>query len=235
MTALATPLTDQELDTLDAFLLARIPDEAVATMSEEEHEGVLNISELDGFFTAIISGPVAIAPSDWLQVVWGAFEPQWASPAESEAMVSLLLRHMNGIVNTLLVEPDSFEPIVLEREEQGETVTVVDDWCLGYMKGVALAREAWQRGGEELMEMMFPILIFSSEKMRERLSEIEPGEVAVLKRSIATTAYKLHAFWMKRRGNGGSHQPFVHSEPQVGRNDPCPCGSGKKFKKCCLH
>ncbi len=26
--------------------------------------------------------------------------------------------------------------------------------------------------------------------------------------------------------------PFVKSEPKVGRNDPCPCGSGKKFKKC---
>lgn len=26
----------------------------------------------------------------------------------------------------------------------------------------------------------------------------------------------------------------VPSEPKVGRNDPCPCGSGKKYKKCCL-
>jgi uncharacterized protein YecA (UPF0149 family) len=25
----------------------------------------------------------------------------------------------------------------------------------------------------------------------------------------------------------------VHSERTVGRNDPCPCGSGKKYKKCC--
>lgn len=25
----------------------------------------------------------------------------------------------------------------------------------------------------------------------------------------------------------------VHQSPKVGRNDPCPCGSGKKFKKCC--
>ena len=25
----------------------------------------------------------------------------------------------------------------------------------------------------------------------------------------------------------------VHQQPKVGRNDPCPCGSGKKFKKCC--
>jgi len=28
-------------------------------------------------------------------------------------------------------------------------------------------------------------------------------------------------------------QPVVRSEPKVGRNDPCPCGSGKKYKKCC--
>jgi uncharacterized protein len=28
--------------------------------------------------------------------------------------------------------------------------------------------------------------------------------------------------------------PFVDPFKDVGRNDPCPCGSGKKFKKCCL-
>ena len=35
---------------------------------------------------------------------------------------------------------------------------------------------------------------------------------------------------------GGEHvkaQPYVREEPKVGRNDPCPCGSGRKFKKCC--
>ena len=29
--------------------------------------------------------------------------------------------------------------------------------------------------------------------------------------------------------------PFIKEEPDVGRNDPCPCGSGKKYKKCCLN
>jgi preprotein translocase subunit SecA len=32
--------------------------------------------------------------------------------------------------------------------------------------------------------------------------------------------------------SSGPHQPVVHSGIQVGRNDPCPCGSGKKYKKC---
>ena len=31
----------------------------------------------------------------------------------------------------------------------------------------------------------------------------------------------------------GKGTPIVRSEPKVGRNDPCPCGSGKKYKKCC--
>ncbi len=30
-----------------------------------------------------------------------------------------------------------------------------------------------------------------------------------------------------------SSKPFVRSKAKVGRNDPCPCGSGKKYKKCC--
>ena len=28
-------------------------------------------------------------------------------------------------------------------------------------------------------------------------------------------------------------ETIVRGQPKVGRNDPCPCGSGKKFKKCC--
>jgi uncharacterized protein YecA (UPF0149 family) len=28
--------------------------------------------------------------------------------------------------------------------------------------------------------------------------------------------------------------PLRRASPKVGRNEPCPCGSGKKHKKCCL-
>jgi preprotein translocase subunit SecA len=34
-------------------------------------------------------------------------------------------------------------------------------------------------------------------------------------------------------GNGTEHrQPVSNQGPKIGRNDPCPCGSGKKYKKC---
>jgi hypothetical protein len=35
--------------------------------------------------------------------------------------------------------------------------------------------------------------------------------------------------------NDFTSTPFERDQPKIGRNDPCICGSGKKFKKCCLH
>lgn len=39
--------------------------------------------------------------------------------------------------------------------------------------------------------------------------------------------------WYFLNGEPVTSKPVVRSEPKTGRNDPCPCGSGKKFKKCC--
>ena len=72
MNDLVTPLTDEECDRLDQFLLERIDDEADTL---DKDECVLDISELDGLFTALVSGPVSAVPSQWLSVVWGEFEP----------------------------------------------------------------------------------------------------------------------------------------------------------------
>ncbi len=32
-----------------------------------------------------------------------------------------------------------------------------------------------------------------------------------------------------------NEQPYVRSGKKIGRNDPCPCGSGKKYKHCCMN
>ncbi|MCK9996308.1 MAG: YchJ family protein [Candidatus Krumholzibacteria bacterium] len=39
--------------------------------------------------------------------------------------------------------------------------------------------------------------------------------------------------WGFTEGRPGVKKPVVRDEPKIGRNDPCPCGSGKKFKRCC--
>ena len=49
---------------------------------------------------------------------------------------------------------------------------------------------------------------------------------------------ELAANYKKRKVQGtfenrGKVVPFKRNSPKVGRNEPCPCGSGKKYKKCC--
>ena len=58
-----------------------------------------------------------------------------------------------------------------------------------------------------------------------------------MRRALEETAAEFAA--AVRTGEIAAHapappvKPIVHKAPKVGRNDPCPCGSGKKWKQCC--
>ena len=47
------------------------------------------------------------------------------------------------------------------------------------------------------------------------------------------TFRKIDGEWRFIDGVIESNEPYRREEPKIGRNDPCPCGSGKKYKKCC--
>lgn len=230
------PLNEDELERLDRFLIDRLGDNDEDDDTENNDGGVLNISGLDGLFTAIVSGPVVIPPSRWLPAVWGDYEPTWESEKDFEEILTLMMRHMNGIVSALMEQPQDFEPIFLEHEVEGKTYTIVDEWCHGYMRGVDLARGDWETGGREMTILLMPLLVFATEKGWEILDKMGEDEVANIKQAIAPNVRDIHAFWLARREESAPlRSPVRHEEPRVGRNDPCPCGSGKKYKKCCLH
>lgn len=108
-------LTDAELDELDRFL--------------GEAEGVdesMDISMLDGYFAALLSGPTTILPSEWMRWVWdteqGEDTPVFSSTAHAERIMGLMMRHMNDVAGTLLEVPRLL-PIDQERcEEPAEFV-----------------------------------------------------------------------------------------------------------------
>jgi SEC-C motif-containing protein len=45
---------------------------------------------------------------------------------------------------------------------------------------------------------------------------------------------RIDGEWLYTRAVRSGPAPFKTAAPKVGRNDPCPCGSGKKYKQCCL-
>jgi len=48
-----------------------------------------------------------------------------------------------------------------------------------------------------------------------------------------STFRKIDGQWRFIDGQVDTGEPWRREQPKVGRNDPCPCGSGKKYKKCC--
>lgn len=228
------PLTDEELNRLDNFLLDRIDEEAD---TQDMDEGLLCVSELDGLFTAIVSGPELIPPSRWFPAIWGDFEPEWKSMQEVEEIHSLLMRHMNGIAGMLMEQPEDFEPIFEERRVGGKTYTIVDEWCEGYMIGVDLAMVSWdEAGGPGMIVLLTPIRAFTSQTDWLAHSLPTEAETDTIRSAITPNIREIHTFWLARRAHlAPSSEPRRCSDSRVGRNDPCPCGSGKKFKKCCLH
>ncbi len=186
------PLNDIELARLDSFLLERIdPDDA------EGDTGLISISGLDGLFTALISGPVLPQPAQWLPVVWADHEPEWEDEQHFEAMVELMMRHLNTLAATLQEAPQDFEPLFLQDEEDPGCI-VVDDWCEGYARAVRLSQKQWREGGAEVEKLLQPIFAFSSVSNWQGHELKSDAEVEKLVDSITPNIRKLHAFWQKR-------------------------------------
>ena len=59
----------------------------------------------------------------------------------------------------------------------------------------------------------------------------ENGEHAIPEKS---EFHRVDGQWLYTRAVRTGPAPIKSSAPKVGRNDPCPCGSGKKYKHCCL-
>jgi hypothetical protein len=82
------PLSAKEIEQLDRFLLA-----------DDDLEATMDVSTLDGFLCAVLSGPMLIMPSEWMRWVWDmeASEqaPEFTSEKQAQGIVSLLMRHAN--------------------------------------------------------------------------------------------------------------------------------------------
>lgn len=227
-TELQVPLSGKELDELEAFLV-----------SEATPQDCMDLETLDGFLTAIVSGPETILPSEWMPWVWSVEGdpeqgPEFVDEAQARRILDLMIRHMNGIAATLLKSPVDFEPLFYEPEDEPDAVPVAARWCLGYIIAMELRAGAWQplTGQDETADLVMPILTLTA-----RGDDPDFGVLArdrekrrQLVDMLPSCAAGIHAFWLARRS--GWTLPRRNPD-KTGRNEPCPCGSGKKYKQCC--
>ncbi len=229
------PLSDEEIEELDDFLL--------------DAEGIdesMNVSMLDGFLTALICAPKLILPSEWMRWVWdtehGNDSPKFTSEDEASRILSMLMRHMNDITRTLSQAPEYYEPLLLENINNGNPIPILDEWCMGFVKGMSLDEEGWSDIAVANPQWLSTIFLYGTEKGWETLlaRDIPLEEHVEMSERLTTDVLHIYAGLKALRESQISQaRPSTVSKRDLTTDndtqDPaglCPCGSGKKFKLC---
>lgn len=216
----AERLTDPEEAWLSGLLVSRqVPP---TTMSFEM---------LDGFLTALVIGPDLVLPSEYLPVIWGTDEgegPKWDSREQLNHFMGMLTRHWNAIAARRMANAPQMPHIELFGE-----ASPGEEWADGFVMGIDMRADAWQPIFEDRRadQMVLPIIALSSE-VPDEISERMTSEMRETTLDQLPAALQMIAAWWRSPDRSRMRREPARSA-KVGRNEPCPCGSGKKFKKCC--
>ena len=221
------PLTEAERDRLRQFLKNCKGGEA------------MNIEKMDGFFAALVAGPETVMPSEYLSEVFGGEKEdahQFESVEEANDILALMMRHWNDIAGTLS-KGEVHLPLLLE-DENGEKHG--NDWARGFIRGTGLCHDGWAEllADDDQGGCMIPMLMLHHEHDKDpalRPKPIAPEQRKEIIESMAAGLGEAYRYFMQHRKPDVSTRGPQHRRPgsKIGRNDPCPCGSGKKYKRCC--
>lgn len=115
---------------------------------------------LHGFLTSVVSGP-PVLPSEWIPVVFRIDQSEgWETLKQAQRAMTLLMRFYNEVVADLAEESGRYGVLLDRIGDAPDTVDFADDWCTGYLAGVALCEDAWREpmAAPELRAAFAPIL-----------------------------------------------------------------------------
>lgn len=215
----ATPLSQKELDRLEVLL-----------GSDVFHGEAMPLDALQGFFFAVATAPDLILPSRWLPLALGE-NPGYATREQAKDVLELVMRFYNECVRA--AKSEDFALLLYRRDDGGDDLQT---WCAGYLDGVDLSVPSWHETGDpdEVDELLFPFVVLADELPDGERRQFRPAEWQDLVRSceetIGDAIVEVREYWNLVRN---PPQTVRRESPKVGRNDACPCGSGRKFKQCC--
>ena len=228
--------TDTDLDRLQDVLNA-IP---------AERDG-MTIGELDGYVAGLIVCPEMILPSEWLPGVWGG-EHEFGDVAEAEATIAAVMEHYNRIARELAKHPEDYAPVFEIDPNGGETLW--EPWIDGFERAMRLRPDAWEEialsDDEEASASISMIVALNdcyygrselTEEAEDDFDRMAPGLIPEFVRNLNAWTKSRHT-GIRGSSDVSPHVRFGREEPtafgrKVGRNEPCPCGSGRKYKRCC--
>ncbi len=215
-----TLLAETDLDRLEKYLDA--PERAGAT---------LPLDAVQGLFAAIACATPPVPREKWLPAILGDSNAP-GGQEEVEQIAELLARFAEDTARQLN-EGEGFDFLLYGDENED-----FSSWADGYLAGVDLADPPWDEAAdpEDLDNMLFPFLALTGQAKELALEageewmgdEEEAQTLAQIREGLADHLIEVRRYWFEK-----SIPSTVKREgPKVGRNDPCPCGSGRKYKSC---
>ena len=224
--------------------------------SPERPEGTLKFHELQGFLFAIACSPETIAPSEWLPIIGNDEDLKFGDQNEAQEILGLIMTLYNE-TNTGVLERSNSMPAGCafheDISENFEDSSSISQWSRGFAAGHDWLAEVWEEYlfdeldeecGATLMVLSFfgskqlANAYFNDMKPRKRDRRDESfDDFAMTMRRMFPDALASYAhigrsiFEAVLEHSKGGGEPAVSEK--IGCNEPCPCGSGKKYKKCC--
>ena len=198
-------------------------------------DGTMLIEMLDGFFAGLVLCPVTVPIGEWLPFVLDARpEPDPVDGKEApDALLEDLMWYLERVERRLMREPDGYVPLhaVVEPEGEGEREVIWEIWAHGFGFALNLRPKAWEAYTLSRDANAALLGLMSLAEIAARREATEMREASDLDPQIDSVAEQMTAEWVRMLAADAAES--AAPLPAPGRNDPCPCGSGKKYKKCC--
>ena len=243
----AEPLTPEDFDAQDAEL------DALREQSEE----IPQWEFCEGFLAALVCTRRAVEPEEYWPVLLGDdFNPTahmefvWRWRRRWAEIAAALDAPVETLDDDRTYQPEALDTrgavLAMPEEERGDTDLATlpsygQVWALGFMYAVETWPEDWlpprDRDAAQMLDGALEAIVALSEDDRgpatvSMFAEDGPPSVSDQRLDDFGAAiwavYELRQLWKSL----GPRVDAVRKGPEVGRNDPCPCGSGKKYKKC---
>ncbi|WP_293501642.1 UPF0149 family protein [Roseateles sp.] len=180
-------------------------------------------------------------PRQWLPKIWGTTEmmPPMDSIEHLNHVLGLVMRHFNGIIAGLEDHPSEITPrwSICTYDGDEQEYDDAEAWAYGFVQGMKLCWNDWQPllSTPQGQAWFRPIALLGEDEFSADQDELTetPAMRAELAQQIPQAVLDLHAHWLPYRRAVAERTMARSMQTKVGRNEPCPCGSGKKFKKCC--
>jgi uncharacterized protein len=197
--------------------------------------------EMDGYLAGVIVASRPIDPGRWMALLW----PE-VGPADEDRQITVALASVATRYKVLKAEIDAALKRLLDEEtcdwrpsfmpaEGKAKPDAVRQWVLGFWKAATLDADVWTSYIEDERARMViaPLMIFAPVPVFEATDSADDIEEA-LEEAIEALPRSVLVVKMLGEMLAGSQRPLTRAgKPKIGRNDPCPCGSGQKYKRCC--